>query len=56
VSTVSRRGYSETLKIPISERNPCFRHAMAPGARCTDLMDVPMVETIDGTATFVRNA
>ena len=58
VSTVSRRGYAPTLKIPISERKSAFparftgswRRVYADAAGRTG-----MVETIDGTATFVRN-
>ena len=58
MSTVSRRGYAPTLKIPISERRSAFparftgswRRVYADAAGRTG-----MVETIDGTATFVRN-
>ena len=55
---VSRRGYSPTLKIPISERRSAFparfigtwRRVYADFAGRAG-----MVETIDGSATFVRN-
>ena len=58
VSAVSRRGYAPTLKIPISERRSVFparftgtwRRVYADRAGLAG-----MVQTIDGTATFVRN-
>ena len=58
VSTVSRRGYSPTLKIPISERRSVFPARFTGTWRrvYSDFAGrVGMVETIDGTATFVRN-
>ena len=58
VSTVSRRGYAPTLKIPISERRSVFPTRFTGSWRrvYTDAAGrLGMVETIDGTATFVRN-
>jgi hypothetical protein len=58
VSTVSRRGYSPTLKIPISARRSIFP-ARFTGTWTRVYSDVPglagMVETVQGSATFVRN-
>jgi hypothetical protein len=57
VGTVSRRGYSPTLKIPISERKGFPARFTGTWTRVyNDAAGRPgMVETINGTATFVRN-
>jgi hypothetical protein len=58
VSTVSRRGYAPTLKIPISELKSAFPTRFTGNWKrvYADAAGRPgMLETIDGTATFVRN-
>jgi hypothetical protein len=58
VGSVSRRGYSPTLKIPISERRSIFpaRFTGTWTRVYSDTAGRPgMVETIQGSATFVRN-
>jgi hypothetical protein len=58
VSAVSRRGYAPTLKIPISELKSAFppRFTGTWTRVYSDLAGHPgMVQTIVGTATFVRN-
>ena len=58
VGTVSRRGYSPTLKIPISERRSIFpARFIGTWTRVySDVAGSPgMVQTIQGSATFVRN-